>query len=206
MPDHAFLVMVSAGFDADVVAALGATRRGPVTYVAYARQILTLLRHWQAPGFVAESGALGLPNQQDAVDQPTEAAEPAPSGAVWATERIQAAGQLIIANSRQYALRLNPARAADPSDGLLDTVVLPAHGGWSMVAWALRLALSPGGIAGAWTARGPAWRVQFDRPTLIQADGDPVSGGPVQRMEVALHPGVLRIVEMNRAQGLPAGA
>jgi diacylglycerol kinase family enzyme len=206
LPDHAFLVMVSAGFDADVVAALGATRRGPVTYVAYARQILMLLRHWQAPGFVAESGALELPNQPDAVDQPTEAAETATSGAVWAADRIAAAGQLIIANSRQYALRLNPARAADPSDGLLDTVVLPAQGGWSMVAWALRLALSPGGIAGAWTARGPAWRVQFDRPTLIQADGDPVSGGPVQHMEVALHPGVLRIVEMNRAQGLPAGA
>jgi diacylglycerol kinase (ATP) len=209
LPDHAFLVMVSAGFDADVVAALGATRRGPVTYVAYARQILMLLRHWQAPGFVAESGVLELPSQQDAGEhprKPDEPGEPVTSGAIWAADRIEAAGQLIIANSRQYALRLNPARAADPSDGLLDTVVLPAQGGWSMVAWALRLALSPGGIAGAWTARGPAWRVQFDRPTLIQADGDPVSGGPVQQMEVALHPGVLRIVEMNRSQGSSAGA
>ncbi|RLS48838.1 MAG: hypothetical protein DWH89_02550, partial [Planctomycetota bacterium] len=121
-------------------------------------------------------------------------------------DRIEAAGQLIIANSRQYALRLNPARAADPSDGLLDTVVLPAQGGWSMVRWALRLALSRGAIAGALTARGPAWRVQFERPTLIQADGDPVSGGPVQDMELALHPGALRIVEMTGPRHAPARA
>jgi diacylglycerol kinase family enzyme len=75
-----------------------------------------------------------------------------------------------------------------------------------MVRWALRLALSRGVIAGALTARGSAWRVQFDRPTLIQADGDPVSGGPVQHMEVALHPGALRIVEMTGPCHSPAGA
>ena len=75
-----------------------------------------------------------------------------------------------------------------------------------MVRWALRLALSRGAIAGALTARGSAWRVQFERPTLIQADGDPVSGGPVQDMEVALHPGALRIVEMTGPRHAPAGA
>jgi diacylglycerol kinase family enzyme len=155
---------------------------------------------------VAESGALGVPGQHDAVGQPSESGEPTTPGLVPSADRIEAAGQLIIANSRQYALRLNPARAADPSDGLLDTVVLPAHGGWSMVRWALRLALSRGAIAGAVTARGPAWRVQFERPTLIQADGDPVSGGPVQHMEVALHPGALRIVQMTGPRHSPTGA
>ena len=206
LPDHAFLVMVSAGFDADVVDALAAARRGPVTYLSYVRQILKLLRHWQAPGFVAESGGLVVPGEHDAVGQPRESGEPATAGAVQPADRIEAAGQLIIANSRQYALRFNPARAADPSDGLLDTVVLPAQGGWSMVRWALRLALSRGAIAGALTARGPAWRVQFARPTVIQADGDPVSGGPVQHMEVALHPGALRIVQMTGPRRSPTGA
>ncbi|MCX5641213.1 MAG: diacylglycerol kinase family protein [Planctomycetota bacterium] len=177
LPDHAFLVMVSAGFDADVVAALAARRRGPVTYLTYLLPILALLRHWQAPGFVAESGELG--------DAPAD--------------RIEAAGQLIIANARQYALRLNPARGADPADGLLDAVVLPARGGWSMVRWAIRLALTRGAVSGAWSAQGSVWRVQFDRPTMIQADGDSVAGGPVEQMEVALRPGALRMIDMRGA-------
>lgn len=182
LPDHEFLIMVSAGFDADVVAALGATRRGPVTYITYLRHILALLRRWQAPGFVAET--VEMPLEQSSEPGGTPAA------------RIEASGQLIIANARQYALRLNPARRADPADGLLDAVVLPARGGWSMVRWALRMALTRGQVAGAWSAQGPSWRVQFARPAFIQADGDPVSGGPVLQMDVTLRPGALRLVDM----------
>ncbi|MEI6474459.1 MAG: diacylglycerol kinase family protein [Planctomycetota bacterium] len=183
LPDHAFLVMVSAGFDADVVAALAARRRGPVTYLTYLLPILALLRHWQAPGFVAETGEQSVHGVHGA----------APA------DRIEAKGQLIIANARQYALRLNPSRVADPADGLLDAVVLPARGGWSMVRWAIRLALTRGAVLGAWSAQGLAWRIRFDRPTLIQADGDSIAGGPVVQMEVGLRPGALRMIDMRGA-------
>jgi diacylglycerol kinase family enzyme len=46
-------------------------------------------------------------------------------------------GMVIVANSRQYAVRIDPACDASMADGLLDVVFLPAEGGVRAGAWLL---------------------------------------------------------------------
>lgn len=165
--EHDFLVMASAGFDADVVAELDAVRRGPIAHWSYLAPILRLAGQWRPPAMRV-------------------------TGEVAAFE---GSGQLIFANSRQYAVRLDPARAADPADGKIDAVLLPCVGWRDLVGWAIRLAVR--GSAGASpSGAGAAWDVEFDRPVRLQADGDPVPGGPVRRMAVSAKPGALRIVDL----------
>lgn len=168
-PDHAFVVMVSAGLDADAVAEVAARRRGPIWHGSYLGPIIRACRHWQPSTFEAVG-----------------------AGDV----RILARGQLVVANARQYAMRLDPARAADPSDGMLDAVVLPARGWPAMVGWAIRLALTPGPVKGARCGRAPEWRIRFERPVLLQADGDPVPGGPSAEVGVRVDAGALSLVDM----------
>lgn len=171
-PDHVFVVMVSAGLDADVVAEVAAHRTGPIWRGSYLWPIVRSCRSWQ----------------------------PAKSEAVGAGDaRILGRGQLVVANARQYAMRLDPARTADPSDGALDAVLLPAQGWPAMVRWAIRLALSSDGAEGLRSRRSPRWRLRFERPVLLQADGDPLPGGPVADAEVRVDPGSLVLVDMRPA-------
>ncbi len=50
-------------------------------------------------------------------------------------------GLAILANSRQYAIRLDPARRARMDDGLVDLVILPCSGRMSLLGWLIRAAL-----------------------------------------------------------------
>jgi diacylglycerol kinase (ATP) len=167
---HEFLVMLSAGLDADVVHDLAARRRGPIGRLSYLGPMLRAALGWVPP----------------TVDMT------APGGATGPTGR----GQVLVANSRQYALRLDPARGADPCDGALDALVLPASGWWSLVAWAARLAVRRDAAAAPAAVRSPSWTLRFDRPTLLQADGDPVPFGAVGEVEVRVVPGAVRLVDM----------
>lgn len=172
LADHAFLIMASVGFDADVVALLAETRRGPIGHLSYVRPVVSLLRGWSPPRFRAEGA----------------------EGAI-----IDAAGQLVIANARRYALGLNPARLADPADGLLDAVALPARGSLDILRWAVRLLLSRGPLARCPAARASAWNVRLEAPANLQADGDPLPGGPAGEFRVELRAGALRLVDMRPA-------
>ncbi len=165
---HDFVVMASAGFDADVVAELDATRRGPIAHWSYLRPILRMAGRWAPPSV----RALG------------------------AGVELSGSGQFVVANARQYAVRLDPARSADPADGQLDAVLLPCAGWRDLVAWAIRLSLSSAAASGAPAGRAPAWDVSFGRPVLLQADGDPVPGGAVRRMTVGVRAGALRLVDL----------
>lgn len=97
--DRPFMLMGSIGFDACVVERVAANRRGGITRATYMRHGLAEFIH---PRFVP-------------VAVNVDGHEIVPSRA----------GMVVIANSRQYAARLDPARAASMTDGLLDIVFLP---------------------------------------------------------------------------------
>jgi diacylglycerol kinase family enzyme len=170
---HDFVVMASAGFDADVVAELDSYRRGPIARWSYLAPILRLAGRWVPPGVQATADGAGA-------------------------ERggLAGAGQFVVANSRQYAVRLDPCRDADPADGQLDAVLMPCSSWRSLVGWAIRLSMTSRAVSGLPGGRAPAWTVAFDRPTRLQADGDPVPGGPVLGVQVSVRPGALRLVDL----------
>lgn len=167
--DHVFVVMVSAGLDADVVADVAANRRGPISHASYLGPIIRTCRRWQPASFEA-TGADGA--------------------------RLLGRGQLVVANARQYAMRMDPARAADPADGMLDAVALDARGWMGMVGWAVRLAMASGTVAGAAHGRSASWGVRFDRPVALQADGDPVPGGAAREIGLSAERGALAVVDV----------
>jgi diacylglycerol kinase family enzyme len=107
-------------------------------------------------------------------------------------------GGVVVANASEYAMRLNPARRADPADGLLDAVALRCRSAVGVAGWLARLAaFAPGATADV--GRASAWRLRWDRPVRLQADGDPVPGGPVVEAEVEALPGALALVDVRPA-------
>ena len=104
--------MCGLGFDADVIESLHHVRTGAISHLSYLRPIAReLLRLRNVPLRVEIDG-------KTVVEEGT--------------------GQLVIANSRQYALRSDPALRASMTDGLADVVFLPCRSRLGLIAWALR--------------------------------------------------------------------
>lgn len=94
-----FTLMGSIGFDACIVERVAAARTGGVTRSLYIRQALSEMRQ---PRFVPLT--IHVDGRELVADR---------------------AGMVVIANSRQYAARLDPARNASMTDGALDVIFLP---------------------------------------------------------------------------------
>jgi len=107
-----FLVMCSLGADASIIHRLHAERKGSISRLSY------------APHIVAEAIHPSLPELTVVAD-----------GREVVSKRR---GLLIVANSRQYAARLDPAADASMSDGLLDVLFMPATNTLALALWALR--------------------------------------------------------------------
>lgn len=110
-----FLIMCSLGPDAGVIHRLARARSRALGHFAYAGPVL---RELMAPSF---------PRLRVRVD-----------GREVVDGRC---GILLVGNSRQYALRMDPAVRASMSDGLLDVVFLPCQGRAGALAWGLRCRL-----------------------------------------------------------------
>ncbi|HMN39312.1 MAG TPA: diacylglycerol kinase family protein [Phycisphaerales bacterium] len=162
-----FSLMVSVGFDACVVERVAAARRGGVTRSAYVRAAVRELMRPRVPRVTV------VADGRRVVDG--------------------AEGMLVVANSRQYAARLNPAAEASMSDGLLDVVFFPHRTAVGLARW---LTASAGGFAasvpGVITAKAERIEVEVDRPTPRQIDGE--AAGAVSRMSVGVRPGVLNVL------------
>jgi len=163
-----FTIMGSIGFDASVVEDLAASRSGPITHWSYARPILRQLRSWKPPRLRVE------------VDDETLAEGPA---------------FVMVANLPDYARGLNPARWADPADGLLDAVVFPTPNTRSLLRWAAQ-------IATGWHLEDARLRYRVGRrivvssnePVALQLDGDAAGGGSGTRVEFEVAPATLSVL------------
>ena len=165
------LLFASVGFDAEVVQDLSARRTGSIRHLSYVPPILRQLLAWRRTRpriqLEVDGTSLGAPRH----------------------------GLGLVANSPQYALRLNPVPGARPDDGQLDVVLVPARTVLGLLAWAVRCRLGRPGPGGRRSAgRGRRVTLALDRPAHLQIDGDPVRGdGPRDRYEVLLDPGALSV-------------
>lgn len=167
-----FLMMVSIGLDATVVHDLAARRRGPISHASYVMPIARAMLNWRAPRLRVR----------------VDGADLDPPGP----------GMLVVANTRQYAGRLDPASTALDDDGLLDVVLFSVRNRWELLrrvtqCWCRRLLNSRGVMHG----RGRSIRVEAQSPQVFQVDGDPpaVVGGrpPTTPLEISVLPGALRV-------------
>ena len=163
-----FLIMASIGFDAEVVHDLAAHRHGPISHLSYLRPILRQLRSWEAP------------RVRVAVD---------------GREIADTAAFVMVGNLRQYARGLDPARFADPADGVLDAMVFPARGAASLVRWSVeisagihlhdrRLAYRVGAVI----------EIESPTPLRMQLDGDAAGGPPDSRTRIEVRPSSLDVL------------
>jgi diacylglycerol kinase (ATP) len=173
-----FTLMASVGYDAEVVYDVAAGRGRAITQLTYLRPMLRqLLRFAPVPMTISIDGETVVGGQS---------------------------GMVIVANSRHYAFRLNPAWQASMSDGRFDVLFFPAKRAAAMVGWVLRCRYKR-------HIHHPRLVYQCGRSVLIecaspqryQLDGDPpfAGGGPVQRLEMMVHGSKLPVLMGASARG-----
>jgi diacylglycerol kinase (ATP) len=168
-----FLLMCSLGPDASIIRRLAAVRTRAVGHWAYLRPMLSeLARPCYARVSVRVDG-------ERIVDH-----EP---------------GIVLVANSRQYALRIDPAARASISDGLLDVVFLPCSSRARVVAWGVRARLRRHQRhADVLYRQGKQIEISTEStPVPFQLDGEcPAAEEGMLRGSMSMHirPGVLQVL------------
>ena len=167
--ERTFLLMTSVGFDASVVHDLAARRRGGISHLSYLRPALRQLVGWRP-------SALTLHVDGECVVD-------ARPGCVFA------------ANSRQYAIRLDPASDASMTDGLLDLVFFPCRSvlgalGWLLLARSGRHRASRRLIY----RKGTEMLLISALPRPVQMDGDPAGTLPASGLSVGLEAAALPVL------------
>ncbi|HVU65428.1 MAG TPA: diacylglycerol kinase family protein [Phycisphaerales bacterium] len=169
-----FGLMASVGFDACVVERVAAGRRGGVTRADYVRSAMSELMNARvARVSVRIDGRLVVGDSH---------------------------GLLVVANSRQYAARLDPAVHADMSDGQLDVVFFPYRTSIGLARWLLA---SAAGVhthmSGIVIGQGRAIEVDVDKEWPLQIDGEAAGGVPMRPrgrhgLDIRVLPGVLNVL------------
>jgi diacylglycerol kinase (ATP) len=147
-----FHSIFSVGFDADVVYRLTRIRRGHVNYLTYVGPILrTMVRHrWPLLRVECDGEAV-----------------------------FEGRGMAFVGNISRYATGLRIARDADPSDGLLDLVVLPCQSRTGLVRHIIRfLRKTHVEHRGTVYCQCRAIRIESADAPACQIDGDIGPAGP----------------------------
>ena len=166
---EAFTLMASIGFDADVVHALSARRRGGITHASYLPPICEAFCSWR------------------------------PAHLAWTIhgEREELGrGVVIVANLPAYGLKLNPAADATADDGLLDCVFIPARAAVELLPWIvlLRTGLHRG-CRPMRFRRAAAVVLHADPPQRFQLDGDAAGAGQLHgEVRIETRPRALTIL------------
>jgi diacylglycerol kinase (ATP) len=125
-----FLVMLSCGFDAEVVRHMHATRTGHINRWSYARPIYASLRGYRFPLLAwtpqPAAGGEGEPPRFSHCD-------------TGAKERERGVAWLFVFNVPRYAAALDFCPQADPTDGLLDICTFERPGIFPAIGYLARL-------------------------------------------------------------------
>ncbi|MDX2114868.1 MAG: diacylglycerol kinase family protein [Planctomycetota bacterium] len=166
---RSFVLMCSAGPDASVIHRLSRVRTGAISHLSYIRPVL------------AEAFDPALRRVRITVDGRT----------VVDGRR----GMVIVANSRQYALRADPARRAVMDDGKLDVVFFPAWTSLGAAGWLLSARLGVHRVRGGWVYEsGRDVRIEgLSGGVPVQLDGEAAEAS-AERVDVRVDPGKLRVL------------
>ncbi len=161
------LLMASVGFDAAVVTDLANNRGSSITHFSYIIPCVRQLLKWSPPQ----------------VSINVDGEEIVQNEIGWA----------VIANSKQYARGLNPARNANITDGKLDVVFLPLKGRLSLLKW-IRLMHRGTHLhhPDVVYATGENISVFTKNPAPWQLDGDGI--GDASKMKLACVQNSLRVL------------
>ena len=162
------LLMASVGFDAAVVTDLANHRGNSITHFSYIMPCVRQFLKWNPPELtIVVDGKKLVSNKKG-----------------WA----------VVANSKQYARGLNPARNANIADGKLDVVFIPHKGRLSLFKW-IRLMYRGTHLhhPDVMYATGENISVLTKNPAPWQLDGDPI--GAASKMELACFQNSLRVLQ-----------
>jgi diacylglycerol kinase family enzyme len=164
-----FLLMVTAGVDADIVHRAHARRTGHIRKWNYLQPIWESLRSYRYPKLRISAEGGDLP-----IGKPLSA-------------RLA-----VIANLPAYAMGLPLAMGADGSDGLLDLRLFRRRSAFQMLRYLYKVLLRQHETL-ADVVSGRATRVQItcDTPVPIQCDGDPAGFTPA---EITILRGALTLI------------
>ncbi len=162
------LLMASVGFDAAVVTDLANSRGSSITHFSYIMPCVNQLLKWRPPTISI------------VVD-----------GEEIVKEQI---GWAVVANSKQYARGLNPAKDASITDAKLDVVFLPLKGRLSLLKWVRLLHRGthlhhPDVVY----AKGEQVTVSTKEASPWQLDGDAI--GDATEMNIVCKPNTLRVFQ-----------
>ncbi len=162
--EQIFLLMVSCGFDAQVIHRLHSTRSGNITQLSYGKPILNTLRTYDYPEL-----RLYWNEEAETVEHPPGLQSPL--RARWA----------FAFNLPCYAWGLKFTPNASGSDGYLDLCTLRRGSLWQAVKYLYAvLRQRIGGLEDCSMVRLRHLRVEADSPVPIQADGDPAGYLPME--------------------------
>jgi diacylglycerol kinase (ATP) len=175
-----FTLMVSAGFDADVVHRVHANRRGNIRKANYIQPFLDTLRTYRYPKLRVTADGEGPP--------------PARRLRRWRSKTSGGplVGRLVVvANLPEYALGLPIAGSAADSDGLLDLRIFERPSAFQMFRYLYNVALRRHEtLADVRVARVRSLRIDSKVPVPLQCDGDPAGFTPA---EISVLPGALTL-------------
>jgi diacylglycerol kinase (ATP) len=162
------LLMASVGFDAAVVTDLAKNRGNSITHFSYIMPCVQQFLKWNPPEItIVIDGEKLVSNKK---------------------------GWVVVANSKQYARGLNPARNANIADGKLDVVFLPLVGRLSLFKW-IRLVHRGTHLhhQDVVYATGCEIEVSTTSPAPWQLDGDGI--GEATTMKLICVPKSLRVLQ-----------
>lgn len=168
--DRLYVLMASLGMDAGVIHRLARGRTGSIGHWSYAWPILEECRCGQPARVTIEVDGRRV------VDT--------------------GMGAALVANSRQYAVRLDPAHDARMDDGLLDLVFLPHQSIAELLRWGVLARLRRlEGDSRVVRARGERIEVRAEGDGFpMQIDGEAEGDGRTERAVMEVMPGALRVL------------
>ncbi|HUG92395.1 MAG TPA: diacylglycerol kinase family protein [Planctomycetaceae bacterium] len=159
-----FVLLASAGFDAEVVHRLHARRTGNIRRLTYLPRILECFRKYEYPQFRVYLDG-----------------NPAPLAARMA----------VVMNLPMYAFGLRPAATAQADDGLLDVRLFERGSTFQMLRYVYMVARGRHeSLPDVRSVQARRIRLESDVPVPFEVDGDPAGWSPV---EISVEPAALEV-------------